>query len=148
MAADADAEIEATLTRLKTLVGGNVFETALPDDANPPRNPNGSIAPHIIAIFGAAVRSTRDRILSAGEVSQPHTLPLNLVCVAGTASAARKTAKDATALLLDWAPSASSDTYRAEGGYGGSRAATTNSPSRFVRGVFLETTVNHVYPVA
>jgi hypothetical protein len=144
MAADADAEIEATLTRARTLVGGRVWESALPDDANPPRDANGAIKPYIILDFGAVVRSTRDRTLAHGDLKQPHILPVNAACVAGDVATARAVQKALFNLLVDWAPSSSADAYRAQGGYGSNRPATGNTPTRFVRGGFYETTVNNV----
>ena len=146
MAADADVEIEATLARLATLAGGRVFETAAPDETSVTLN--GKVFPHIVVDFGDTVRTRRDRILSTGEVNQPHILPVNVACIAGTASAARKLAKAVITLLLDWAPSNSSTGFAKEGGYSGGRSATANTPSRFVRGVFLEATVNNNYPSA
>lgn len=144
MAADADIEIEATLAQLATLAGGRVFETAVTDETAVTLN--GKVLAHIIVDFGETVRTRRDRILSTGEVNQPHILPVNVACIAGSASAARKLAKGVIGLLLDWAPSASSTGFVKEGGYGGSRSATANTPSRFVRGVFFEAWINNNYP--
>ncbi len=142
MTADGNAEIEATLARAKTLVGGRVFESALPDDADPPHTADGKIAAHIILDFGAPVRSTRDRNIANPEKGQPHVLPLNAACVAGDAATARKTKKALLDLLLDWQPSFTSDAYEALGGYGTNRPATGNTPSRFISGLFLQAVVN------
>lgn len=144
MAADGDAEIEATLARLNTLAGGRIFETALSDDSDVVLS--GEVRPHVILDFGATVRTGRDRILAASEPNQPHILPVNAACIAGSAADARKLARGVMGLLLGWSPSADSDPYRAEGGYGAQRVATANTPTRFVRGIFFETTLNNVFP--
>lgn len=142
MAAHGDDEIQATITRVKTLVGGRVYESALPDDENPPRAADGKVAPHIILDFGATVRSTRDRNLATPEKGQPHVLPLNAACVAGDAATARSVRKALFNLLLDWKPSETADAWEAKGGYGGNRPATGNTPTRFISGSFFESTVN------
>ena len=147
MAADATDEVEAIITRLKTLVGGRVWESALPDDEDPPRLASGAVAPYIVVDFGAPVRSTRDRNIASGELGQPHILPLNVACVAGDIATARAVAKAVFNLLVDWAPSSSSDPIVAQGGYGSNRPSTERSPTRFVKGLFFETTVNNtVHP--
>ena len=142
MAADGSAEIDATIARAKTLVGGRVYESALPDDENPPRTADGRIAPYIILSFGATVRSLRDRILANAEKGQPHVLPLNAACIAGDAATARAVKTALFNLLVDWAPSGSADAWEAKGGYGGNRPATGNTPTRFISGSFYESVVN------
>jgi hypothetical protein len=135
-------ERRATLARVKALVGGRVYESALPDDANPPRSSDGKIAPHIILDFGAPVRSARDRNLSNPEKGQPHVLPVNAACIAGDADAASVVSAALFDLLVDWAPSETSDPYEAKGGYGGKRPATGNTPTRYVSGSFFECVTN------
>ncbi|MDL5351096.1 hypothetical protein [Microbacterium sp. zg-YB36] len=142
MAADGDIEIDAVLARLRTLVGGRVYESALPDEANPPRLADGKIAPYIVADFGSTIRSARERNLANPEKGQPHVLPVNVACYAGNANDARKTRKAVIGLLLDWAPSPTSDAFEMKGGYGTRRPSTANTPTRFISGTFFETTVN------
>lgn len=142
MAANGNAERKATIVRAKGLVGGRVYESALPDDTNPPRSADGRIAPHIILDFGAPVRSARDRNIANPEKGQPHVLPVNAACIAGDAGTAGDVAAALFDLLVDWAPSATSDAFEAKGGYGTNRPATGNTPSRFVSGLFLESVVN------
>lgn len=143
MAADGDAEIEATITRAKTLVGGRVWEGFVPDrDAALTHDANGAVVPHIILDFGASVRSAKDRHLSGPDLDQPHVLPLNAACIAGDMATARAVSKALFNLLVDWAPSATSDPWEAQGGYGSANPATANTPSRAIRGGFFSTTVN------
>jgi hypothetical protein len=142
MPANGLAERRATVARAKTLVGGRVYESALPDDANPPRSSDGKIAPHIILDFGAPVRSMRDRVLANPEKGQPHVLPLNAACVAGDADTASVVMASLFDLLVDWAPTSASDPFEAQGGYGGNRPATGNTPTRFISGAFFQAVVN------
>lgn len=141
MAADGDVEIENTLERLETLVEGRVYESAVPDSVQIPTR-NGKVLPYIVVDFGATVRSLRDRNIANPEKGQPHVLPVNIACIAGTARAARKTRKDVMDLLLDWRPSETADAYEAKGGYGTNRPATGNTPTRFVSGSFFESVIN------
>ena len=142
MAADGDLETENTLARLRTLVGGRVYESAVPDDVTIPVGRDGKVSPYIVVDFGATVRSLRDRNITNPEKGQPHVLPVNIACVAGDASAARKTRKAVIGLLLDWSPSPTADAFEAKGGYGTNRPATGNTPTRFVAGSFFETVIN------
>lgn len=142
MAANGLAERRATLNRVKTLVGGRVWESALPDDQTVPIGTDGKVKPYIVLDFGAPVRVMSDRMLANPEKGQPHALPLNAACIAGDADSAAATAAALFDLLVDWAPSATADPFEAKGGYGTNRPATGKTPSQFIAGIFLESTVN------
>lgn len=143
VAVDGLIERRATLERLKTLVGGRVWQGSIDDDTQIPRDTAGKVLPHIVVGFGAPVRTTRDRKLAVGEKGQPHVLPANIACIAGDYDAAQETMSAALNLLLDWAPSETADAYEAKGGYGTRRPSTESSPTRFVEGLFLESTINN-----
>jgi len=115
MAANGLAERRATLARVKTLVGGRVWESALPDDQTVPIGPDGKVKPYIVLDFGAPVRVMSDRMLANPEKGQPHTLPLNAACIAGDADSAAAVAAALFDLLVDWAPSATADPFEAKG---------------------------------
>lgn len=142
MAADGLIERRATLARLKTLVGGRVWQGSIDDDTQIPRDSAGRVLPHIVVNFGAPVRTTRDRVLANGEKGQPHVLPANIACVAGDYDSAQTVMAAVMDLLLDWRPSATSDAYEAKGGYGTRRDSTEASPSRRIEGLFLEAVIN------
>lgn len=143
MAADGLFERRATLTRLKTLAGGRVWQGSIDDDVQIPRDSAGKVLPYIVVNFGAPVRSTRDRQIATGEKGQPHILPVNIACIAGDYDAAQEVMSAALNLLLDWAPSETADAFEAKGGYGTRRASTESSPTRYVEGLFLEGVFNN-----
>lgn len=150
MSADGVLERRATITRLKTLVGGRVWKGTIPDEEEPARilDASGKVKPHIIVDFGAPVRTTRDRTLALGEKGQPHLLPVNVACIAGDADSAEDVMKAVFDLLVDWAPSDTADPFEAQGGYGGRRNATANTPTRFIEGLFLQAAVNQGLPTS
>lgn len=143
MAAHGLAERRATLARLKTLVGGRVWQGSVDDDVEIPRDTSDKVLPHIVVSFGAPVRSARDRNLANLDKGQPHILPASIACVAGDADAAQVVMAAVFDLLVDWAPSETSDMWESKNGYSASRDATANTPSRRISGIFLETVVNH-----
>lgn len=136
-------ERENTLARLADLCGGRVWEGSVPDDVELPRAADGKVLPCIVVNFGASVRSTRDRNLAKGEKGQPHSLPVNIACIAGDIGAANRAAAEVSDRLLDWAPSATSDAFTAKGGYGTRRPSTESSPTRQIVGGFFEAVINN-----
>ena len=145
MAANGLVERRATVARLKGAfppVGDRVYKSAVPDDADLPRLPGGAVAAHIIVDFGAPVRSAQDRALANPELGQPHILPASIACVAGDADTAENVMAAVVNRLVDWKPSATADGWELKGGYGTSRPATGNTPTRFISALFLECTVN------
>lgn len=143
MAAHGLEERRATLSRLKTINAGRAWQGSVWDDYEIPRDTSGRILPHAIIDFGAPVKTARDRNLAASEKGQPHVLPGNLAIVAGTPDDAQALMAQIFELLVDWAPSATSDAWEAKGGYGTRRPATGLTPTRFVEGIFLEAVVNN-----
>ncbi|WP_406245795.1 hypothetical protein ACI7YT_12195 [Microbacterium sp. M] len=143
MAAHGLAERRATLARLKTINAGRAWQGSVDDDYEVPREPGtGKVLPHTIVDFGAPVRSSRDRNLTNPEKGQPHILPANIACVAGDYDSAQVLMAAVFDLLVDWAPSSTSDPWESKGGYGSRRAATANTPTRHIEGLFLEDVVN------
>lgn len=142
MAASGLAERRATLARLKTINAGRAWQGSIDDEAQIPRMADGKIYPHAVIDFGAPIRSMRERNLTNGDLKQPHLLYSNIACVAGTAEQAQQLLDAIIELLVDWAPSDTSDPWHLEGGFGDRRAATGNIPTRHISGIFLETTVN------
>lgn len=142
MAAHGLEERRATLAKLKTINAGRAFQGSLDDDYEVPRDLSGKVLPHAIIDFGAPVKTARDRNLAYREQGQPHVLPANIACIAGNADDAQALMATVFALLVDWAPSDTSDSWEAKGGYGTRRPSTSSTPTRFVEGLFLEATVN------
>jgi hypothetical protein len=145
MAAHGLAERRNTVARLTNAiqpVGDRVYRSAVPDGEDIPRNGDGTVLPHIIIDFGAPVKAARDRNIANAELGQPHVLPANVLCVAGDADTADAVMAAVVNLLVDWAPSATSDPWEAKGGYGTNRPSTGNTPTRFGSGLFLECVVN------
>lgn len=135
-------ERRATLARLKTINGGRAWQGSVDDDAIIPPQQDGKIMAYAVISFGAPVKTKRDRNLTNAELGQPHILTASVACVAGDADDAQNLMADVIDLLVDWAPSESSDAFEAKGGFGSRRPATNNTPTRFIEGIFLETTVN------
>jgi hypothetical protein len=142
MSAYGLAERRATLARIKGINQGRAWQGSVLDAYEIPRDPSGRVLPHTIVDFGAPVRSTRDRNLAYSEAKQPHILPVSIACIAGDYDSAQTLAEAVFNLLLDWAPTSASDPYEAKGGYGTRRAATEATPTRYIDGLFLETTLN------
>lgn len=132
-----------TLARLKTINAGRFWQGTIDDDYPLPRDPSGRVLPHGIVDFGAPVRTARDRNLSKGEKGQPHVLPVSISLVSGDKDSAQELAAAVLDLLLDWAPSETSDAYEAKGGYGTRRPSTANVPTRVIDGLFLEAVINN-----
>lgn len=146
MAAHGLEESRATIARLKnhiTPVGSRVFESFIPDHAEIPRDASGAVLAHVVVDFGAPVKTVKDRVLGKPELGQPHILPANIACIAADADTARAVMAAVVNRVVDWAPSATADAWELKGGYGGNRAATSNTPTRAISGVFLECTVNN-----
>lgn len=142
MAVHGLAERRATLTKLQTINAGRAWQGSVWDEYEIPRDPSGRILAHAIVDFGAPVKAARDRILAFREKGQPHILPANIACIAGTPDDAQALMAAVVDLLLDWAPSETSDSWEMKGGYGTRRSSTASVPTRFVEGLFLETAVN------
>ena len=142
MAANGLSERRATLARMKTINGGRAWQGTVDDDYEIPRDADGRVLPHAIIDFGAPVRSTFDRNLAHMEKGQPHILPANIAIVAGDPDAAQVTMAAYFDLLLDWKPSTTADPWEAKGGYGSRRPSTSSVPTRYIEGLFLETSVN------
>lgn len=134
-------ERRSTLERAKTLAGGRVWQGSIADDYDIPRL-DGAVLPHAIVDFSAPVKSAQDRVLANGEKGQPHILWATVSCVAGNAEEAQVLAAAVLDLFLDWKPSDSADPYEAKGGFGTRRPKTGSTPSRYIEGIYLETTVN------
>lgn len=142
MAASGIDERRATLARLKTLAGGRVWQGVVDDEAAIPRTKEGKIYRHAVIDFGAPIRSLRERNLTNPDLRQPHILSATVACIAGTADDAQALMDDVVNMLVDWAPSGTSDPWELKNGYGGYRQGTSAIPSRFIQVIFLETTVN------
>lgn len=142
MAAHGLQERRNTLTRLKTINGGRAWQGSVDDEAQIPRHPDGTVKAYAVLAFGTPIKTKRDRNLTNGELGQPHILPVTVSCVAGDPDDAQELMADVIELLVDWAPSDSSDPFEAKGGFGTRRNATQNTPTRHIEGVYLETTVN------
>lgn len=136
----------ATLARIKTVNAGRAWQGSVLDDYEVPRFPDGKPYPYTVVDFGSPVRSMRDRNLAYGEKYQPHVLPVSVTCIAGDYEKAQALAATIHDLLLDWAPSDSADPFESKGGYGTRRPSTENVPTRYLEGLFFETTVNHGIP--
>lgn len=135
-------ERRTTLARLRTINAGRCWQGSVDDDYDIPRDADGRVIPHGVIDFGAPVKSARDRNLTNAEKGQPHVLPGSLAIVAGDPDEAQTLMAAYFDLLIDWAPSASADPWEAKGGYGSRRPATSNTPTRFIEGLFLECVVN------
>lgn len=142
MAANGLAERRATLARLKTINGGRAWQGSVDDEARIPRHEDGSVMAYSVIDFGAPIKTKRDRNLTNAEKGQPHILTATVSCVAGDPDDAQELMAQVFDLLVDWSPSASADPYEAKGGFGTRRNRTSDTPTRQVVGIFLESTVN------
>ncbi|MBT2484861.1 MULTISPECIES: hypothetical protein [unclassified Microbacterium] len=143
MAAHGLQERRNTLAKLKTINGGRAWQGSVDDEAIIPRHTeDGSVMAYAVITFGAPVKTKRDRNLTNSELGQPHVLGATIACVAGDPDDAQDLMADVIELLVDWKPSESADAYEAKGGFGSRRPATENVPTRYIEGLYLETTVN------
>ena len=142
MSAHGLQERRNTLARIKTINGGRAWQGSVDDAARIPRHPDGTVMAHVVLNFGAPVKTKRERNLTNGDLGQPHVLPATISCVGADADEAQELMADMVELLVDWKPSESADPFEAKGGFGSRRNATDNTPSRYIEGLYLETTVN------
>lgn len=135
-------ERASTKRRLESLAGGRVWQGTVDDDDIIQRFPDAKTKPYIVVQFGAPIRTTRERNLTNGDLGQPHIQTATVSCVAGDYDSAQQLMGAVVETLVDWAPSDFSDPWRLEGGFGNRRARTSNTPTRFIEGLFLTTTIN------
>lgn len=140
---DGVAEEEAILARLKdNLVGGRVYDQ-ITDEMVAPAGDVREVAPYILVDFGVPYPTTRDRIVGAGELSQPYVMALSVECWASQVRDARVVAGAVRRLLIDWQPTPSSQPLSGMGGGGFSTmSARQLLPSRAMRQVLLMCTFN------
>lgn len=140
---DGSTEIENIIARLKTLVGGRVFESGVPDEAELDRYADGSVKPYIVGKFTTPIGALRDRRAGVGERKQQQVLGMTIVAYSGHAADIRPTTNSILDLLLDWAPNGTNATaLHSMGGYSFTRSKTASAPTRFERGTHFETTIN------
>jgi hypothetical protein len=133
MAFDGQAETEALLTIMATLVGGRIHE-ALPDDTVLPTMDDGSgrVKPYIVVLTSDPIPKAGDRSLM-GERDQAHVLPISIVSIAGDPKTVRDVSAGVVNLLLERALTPSSSPLVGSGGYSFTEPAPELKPSRFVR---------------
>ena len=142
MAAHGLEERRATLARMKTINAGRAHQGSVEDATFLTRDDDGRVNPYAVVDFGTPVKTARDRTLAKRELGQPHVLPATVSLIAGDYDAAQVLMADYVELLVDWAPSDSSDSWELKGGFGTRRNATDNTPSRYIEVLYLETVVN------
>lgn len=76
-----------------------LYRGAVPELANMPRNPDGSVRPHIVARFGTPVSEMTDRSISR-ERDQMNRSTLSLHCIAATADIAESVASRAVNQMI------------------------------------------------
>lgn len=142
MAAHGLEERRATLAKMKTINQGRAHQGSVEDDTLLKRDADGKVIPYAVVAFGTPVKTARDRNLAKRELGQPHVLPATISLIAGDFDAAQVLMAAFVELLVDWAPSDSSDAWELKGGFGTRRNATDNTPSRYIEVLYLETVVN------
>jgi hypothetical protein len=141
MSTTGDFERAAIVDRAKQLlVGGRVY-TAVPDDAQVTKSPNGTVLPYLVIDFGNAYAIDGDRSLM-GEADQPHLLPLRVEAWAATGDVAEKVAGAVREQFIGWHASPSSSEISSASGGGFSTRSSNAAPSRAVETVALELTFN------
>ena len=142
MAAHGLQARRSTLAKMKTINAGRAFQGSVEDETIIPRDTSGRVLPYAVVDFGTPVKTARDRNLANREKGQPHALPATISLIAGDFDAAQTLMAAYVDLLLDWAPSDSSDSWELKGGWGTRRNATDNTPSRYIEILYWETVVN------
>lgn len=142
--ADFTGEIEedTILAALKTLVGGRVWETQVPDDDELERLTDGGVKPYIIVRFAEPSASAQGRNIATGEQGQPQLLSFSVDVVGGDADSVKATAREQRRLLVGLRPSDSATPIRSSGGQAYSNSEAGSRPTRFKRTTFYRTIFN------
>lgn len=128
---DGAAETTAIIAHAETLAGGRIFD-GVPDDAEMPLFPDGTVKPFIAILTSDPVPKATGRGLGKEPV-QPHIMAVAFVCVTSNTTDSRNLAAAVTDLFLGWAPTATSDEMIGAGGQGFPLQATDYTPTRIVR---------------
>jgi hypothetical protein len=144
---DGVAEEEAILARLKAnLAGGRVYDQ-ITDEMLEALGNVGEIAPYCVVDFGAAYPTGKDRIVGAGELSEPYAMAVGIACWGSKTADVRRLAGAVRRVLIGWAPTAGSAPMTGMGSAGfSSQPARVQVPSRTMRMVMLQLTFNLSIP--
>lgn len=137
-----ETEEETILAALKTLVGGRVWETQVPDDDELERLTDGGVKPYIIVRFAEPSASAQGRNIATGEQGQPQLLSFSVDVVGGDADSVKSTAREQRRLLVGMRPSGSATPIRSSGGQAYSNSEAGSRPTRFKRTTFYRTIFN------
>jgi hypothetical protein len=86
------------------------------------------VAPYIVVDFGQATPTRGDRVLGAGELSQPYVMGVSVECWGSRTEDVRRVAGAVRRLLIDWAPT---ETSAAISGFPGVTGGSfTSTPAR------------------
>lgn len=144
---DGVAEEEAILTRLKdNLVGGRVYDQ-ITDEMQATWGNVGEVAPYILVDFGAAYPTGKDRVVGAGELSEPYAMTVGIACWGSKAADVRRLAGAVRRVLIGWTPTESSAPMTGMGSASFSaQSARVQVPSRTMRMVMLQVVFNLSIP--
>lgn len=137
-----DEEEDWIIQQLKTLAGGRVWETQVPDDVDLERLTGGGVKPYIIVRFAEPSASAQGRNIATGEQGQPQLLSLTVIVVGGDADSVKHTSRAQRKLLVGAQPSSTATPLKSSGGFAYADAESGSSPSRFKRSTFYRTIIN------
>lgn len=136
-----EAEIEWTITQMKTACD-QVFETAVPDNVELARLPDGGILPYIVAKFATPMASSVGRSVGEHEQGQPHILTVTVFCIAADADTARKLTQKIRRLLVGQRPSLTAGEYQSRGGFSFPQTESGSVPTRFEQAAYFRAYIN------
>lgn len=137
-----EAEEDWILATLKTLAGGRVWETQVPDDVDLPRIPDGGVKPYIVVRFAEPLSSAQGRNIATGEQGQPQRLSFTVLVVGSDADSVKAVSRAHRRLLLGAQPSSLATPIKSSGGFAYSDSEAGSRPTRFNRATFYVTIIN------
>lgn len=147
MSLDLFDDQEAILDKLRMINGGRFYDELL-DEADLARAPmdsgEGEILPYGVVAFGEAYPTGGDRSL-LDDGAQPHIMPIFIDLYAEKSWKVRKLSGAVRTLLVPpegWAPSPNCSSVRLFGGGQFRRRESAGRPTRFLRTISGELTVN------
>lgn len=137
-----EAEEDWIIGQLKTLAGGRVWETQVPDHVDLDRETDGGVKPYIVVRFAEPLSSAQGRNIGCGEQGQPQLLSFTVIVYSGDADSTKQTSRAHRRLLVGAKPSSLATPIKSSGGFGYAEGESESAPSRYSRATFYRTIIN------
>lgn len=137
-----ETECANIIDRLKTLVGGRVWEIQVPDDVDLARVTDGGVKPYIVVRFANPLSLSQGRSIAAGEQQQPHQITFTVIVIGSDADSVKSTMRVVNQRLVDFEPSDGATKIRSRGGFSYPNGDTGSRPTRFQKAGFYRFNYN------